>query len=95
MNEILDAKYPMRTWAYVGLLQGLCGSVVLGALGAVWSVAQGEWVEALATPLLLPCAALTSVVTAIAGYPIFSWRCKQRAAAKASLSQAQSSNGGS
>jgi hypothetical protein len=93
VTEILDLKLSLRTWAFIGLAQGLCGAVVFGTLGAIWAVTQGQWAETLVTPLLLPCTALASLITAIAGYPVYSWFVKQRANAVQSLSQASSSDG--
>jgi hypothetical protein len=93
MNEVLDLKLSLRTWAFIGLAQGLCGAVVLGGLGAIWSATQGQWVDLLATPLLLPCTALASLVMAIAGFPIYSWLVKQRANAVQSLPWAAPNDG--
>jgi hypothetical protein len=92
--EVLEARFALRLWAYIGLLQGLCGAVVLGIVSALWSLAQGEWYMALATPLLLPCFALSSLVTAIAGFPVYSWLCKQRAAALRTSPTERPGNGG-
>ena len=93
MYELLDMKLSFRVWALLGLAQGLCGAIVLGLLGAVWGVTQGDWVSVLAAPLLVPGSALVSVTVAMAGFPIYNWFVKQRVGAIESISQSKAVDG--
>jgi len=91
MRELIGLDLTLKRWVFIGLVQGTFGAVGFAALGAAWSIANGEWLEALGAPLLIPCVALTSALFALVGFPLFAWLSKQYALADRTASAASTS----
>jgi hypothetical protein len=63
----------LKSWVFIAALQGLMGGVVAAVIAIVWYVAKAEWIEAISSPLSIIGTVLVFFVTALIGYPLYSW----------------------
>ena len=71
-HSTFEVELSLGSALYLAAIFGLSGGAVLGVIGFLYSVVEGDWLSAVFSLLASPVVAmLSTVVYALAGFPIY------------------------
>lgn len=82
-HHAYEVELTLGSVLYLAALIGLSGGVVLGVIGFLFAVVEGDWLSALGALLASPIIAmLSTVLYALVGFPIYRRLSRRTATAR-------------